>query len=164
MIIETDRLQIVALTIDQLTLWTDDIKTLEKELNCTYAGEPMEGFFLGIVKRITEVIKSDEDNYIFSTFWFMIRKSDRVVVGSTSFKGIPNDKNEVGIGYGLGKVYEGNGYMTETVKAMCKWAKEHEDISYVIAETEAGNVKSENVLKRCGFVFYKKDTNTWWRV
>ena len=164
MTIETERLQITALTTHQLTLWTDDIKTLEKELNCTYAGQPIEGFFLNIVKKITEMAKNDESNYLFRTFWFIIRKSDRTVVGSTSFKGIPNDLQEVGIGYGLGKEFEGKGYMTETVKAMCNWAKEHDNISYVIAETEPGNVKSEKVLNCCGFTFYKQDKNTWWRV
>ena len=164
MTIETERLQIIPLTTRQLDLWTDDIRSLEEELNCTYAGQPIEGFFYDIVKKITGIAKSDEDNYLFHTFWFIIRKLDRITVGSASFKGLPNANSEVGIGYGLGKAYEGNGYMTETVKAMCQWAKEHDNISYIIAETEDGNMKSEKVLKRCGFVFYKKEKNTWWRV
>ncbi|MEY8298927.1 MAG: GNAT family N-acetyltransferase [Emergencia timonensis] len=50
----------------------------------------------------------------------MVRKSDRVVIGSADFKDIPNEAQEVEIGYGLGKDFEHNGYMTEAVQAMCK--------------------------------------------
>jgi len=164
MIIETSRLHLIPLTAHQLTLWTEDISRLEKELNCTYSAEPIEGIFLEIVKGQATKAKDDEANYLFHSFWFIIRKSDRVVVGSAGFKNIPNENDEVEIGYGLGKDFEGNGYMTEAVYAMCSWAKAQDYISYVIAETEAGNPKSENVLKRCGFTLYMQDTNSWWKV
>ena len=50
MIIETDRLYLIPLTVPQLRLWVENIPFLEKELNCRYCAEPMKGVFLDIVK------------------------------------------------------------------------------------------------------------------
>ncbi len=57
---------------------------------------------------------------LWHTFWFLIRKTDRIVVGSVVFKDVSGTKQEVEIGYGLGKEFEHNGYMTEAVQAMCE--------------------------------------------
>ena len=119
--IETKRLELIPLTWDQLKLWCYDIKSLEKELNCIYKAEPMEGIFFEIVKGQYEITKNDPQNYLYHTFFFIVRKEDRVVVGSADFKDVPNDKGEIEIGYGLGKEFEHNGYMTEAAEALCKW-------------------------------------------
>jgi hypothetical protein len=49
MIIQTERLELIPLTTDQLKLWIEDIPTLEKELDCIYKAEPMEVFFLNSI-------------------------------------------------------------------------------------------------------------------
>lgn len=122
MTIQTERLELILLTPNQLKLWIDDISALEKELNCFYRGEVMEDFFMNIVKNQYEIAKKDIDNYLWHSFFLLIRKKDRVVVGSSDFKHIPNENGEVEIGYGLGKEFEHNGYMTEAVQAMCDFA------------------------------------------
>nr|WP_235828932.1 GNAT family N-acetyltransferase [Anaerosacchariphilus polymeriproducens] len=96
-------------------------------------------------------------------FWFLIRKTDRVVVGSADFKDIPNAAQEVEIGYGLGKKFEHNGYMTEVVQAMCDWAIEQENVLHIIAETETDGFASQRILQRCGFVEEKCGDTIWWR-
>ena len=120
--LETKRLTILPLTPAQLALWPDRIPQLEKELDCSYQAEPMEGIFKEIVSSQLLACKKNPAHYMWYTFWFLIRKSDRTVVGSASFKDIPDEKGEVEIGYGLGKAFEHNGYMTEAVKALCRWA------------------------------------------
>lgn len=122
MIIQTERLELILLTPNQLKLWSEDISALEIELDCSYRGELMEGSFLNIVKNQYEIAKKDIDNYLWHSFFLLIRKKDRVVVGSSDFKHIPNENGEVEIGYGLGKEFEHNGYMTEAVQAMCDFA------------------------------------------
>ena len=162
--LETERLYLVPLTASQLKLWIEDISSLEKELNCCYRAEPMEGIFLDIVKEQFVKTEEDEINYLFHSFWFLIRKTDRIVVGSADFKGLPSENNEVEIGYGLGKEYEHNGYMTEAVQAMCRWALGQENINHVIAETEIDGLQSQRILERCGFVPYKREETIWWRL
>lgn len=164
MTLETERLILAPLTAPQLRLWTENIPALEKELNCTYDAEPMHGFFLEIVKSQLEITEKDEANYLFHSFWLIIRKEDRVVVGSTDFKSTPDENGEVEIGYGTGKKYENQRYMTEAVRAMCGWALRQEGILGVIAETEIDNIPSHHILMRCGFKQYKQADTLWWRL
>ena len=118
MILKTERLEVVPLLPNQLKLWVENIPKLEKDLNCSYQAEPMEGLFLEIVKGQLEKTEKYSSDYLWHSFWFLVRKSDRVVVGSADFKDIPNTDKEVEIGYGLGKEFEHNGYMTEAVQAL----------------------------------------------
>ena len=70
----------------------EDIPNLEKDLNCSYPAEPMEGLFLKIVKGQLEKTEKNPNDYLWHSFWFLVRKSDRVVAGSADFKDIPNSK------------------------------------------------------------------------
>lgn len=162
--IETERLRITALTPEQLDWWLNDLPWLEEKLNCSYQAEPLEGIFKEIVSGQLEITRQDSDNYLWHSFWLLIRKSDNVVVGSADFKNVPDEKGQVEIGYGLGKAFEHEGYMTEAVRAMCSWAKEQEGVSCIIAETEADGFASQRILKRCGFTEYAGNDTIWWRM
>ena len=162
--IQTERLELVPLTPYQLKLWVVDIPALEKQLNCFYKAEPMKGFFLDIVRGQYEIAQKDYDHYVWHSFFFLIRREDRIVVGSAGFKDVPAENGEVEIGYGLGKEYEHNGYMTEATKAICEWALEQHDVSTVIAETDFDGFASQKVLERCGFKKYKEGETLWWRL
>lgn len=162
MITETERLELIPLEAEQLRLLTDDLPTLERELRFKYAAEPLEGHFLDIVKAQQKITAEDPENFCFHSFWMIVRKSDRVVVGSADFKAPPDADGRTEIGYGLGKEFEKNGYMTETVAAMCEWAAEKGGVSHVIAETEKDNLPSQNILLRCGFRKYAEEDTYWW--
>ncbi|MGM9662079.1 MAG: GNAT family N-acetyltransferase [Oscillospiraceae bacterium] len=162
--IETERLLLLPLTPEQLELWTSDMAELERELCCSYRAEPMEGEFLEIVRGQAEKAKADPAHYLWHSFWLILRKADRCVVGSIDFKDVPSSAGEVEIGYGLGPAFEHNGYMTETVRAFCGWALRQEGVRRVIAETEWDNAASQRVLQRCGFAEYARGETVWWRL
>jgi [ribosomal protein S5]-alanine N-acetyltransferase len=162
--IETDRLELVPLTADQLLLWELNSTQLENDLNCVYRGEPLVGRFKDIVHTQERTARGDRSNYLWHTFWFIIRKEDRVVVGSSDFKDIPDADGQTEIGYGLENQFEHNGYMTETVTAMCRWAFCQPDVRRIIAETYLDNSASQHVLKRCGFSEFKHDQSIWWKL
>lgn len=107
MILKTERLELVPLLPYQLKLWVENIPKLEKDLNCSYQAEPMEGLFLEIVKGQLEKTEKYSSDYLWHSFWFLVRKSDRVVVGSADFKDIPNtDKMSKISGIGEHKLRE----------------------------------------------------------
>lgn len=164
MIIQTDRLEMVLLMPEQLRLWVEDISALERELDCAYRAEPLDGFFGKIVKGQLEIVGRDAANYLWHSFFFLIRKEDRVVVGTADFKGIPNEDGAVEIGYGLGKAYEHHGYMTEAVRALCEFAFKQDLVSSVIAETDLDGFASQKILECCGFKAYRVDETVWWRL
>ena len=162
--LETQRLWIIPLTAKQLDLWGQDIPALERELDCSYQGEPLEDVFLEIVRGQAEKAAGDEGSYLYHTFWLLARKTDRTVVGSVCFKDAPDPKGDVEIGYGLGKAFEHQGYMTEAVQAMCDWALRQRGVSCVIAETQTDHLPSQNLLKRCVFTLYRQGETWWWRL
>lgn len=160
--IQTERLEIIALPPDALARLAEDTPALEAEWNCRYQGQAIEGGFRQILLAQAEKAKADPDNYLWHSFWLVLRRADRVVVGTVDFKSLPDRNGVVEIGYGLGKRHRGQGYMTETVEAFCRWAKTCQGVHQVVAETEADNLASEAVLRRCGFVECFRDDSTWW--
>lgn len=162
--ITTERLELVPMTAAQLKLWAENLPALEKELFFQYRGEPLEGWFLDIVKKQLAITEKDPANDMWHSFWLIIRKSDRVAVGSADFKAPPDKAGEVEIGYGLSPEFEHHGYMTETVKAMCRWAMEQESVTSVLAETEPDGFASQRILKRCGFTEETRGKTIWWRL
>lgn len=158
MVIETNRLRVVPLDEAALKSLIDDVNTFENEYNVRYDAEPIVGAFRDILVSQLRKMESDSDNWFYYTFWMI--EFGGVIVGSIDYKNVPVD-GVVEIGYGLGTKYENNGYMTETVKAFCKFAKLL-GIEKIVAETELRNVKSQNVLKNAGFAVEKKDKSIWW--
>ncbi len=164
MIIETERLSIIPLKIDELELFLNDMEKFEERFQVKYEGEVIEGFLRKIQECQLLKMKSDSGNYIWHTFWLINRKLDNIIVGSISFKDIPNINNEVEIGYGLGENHRHNGYMTETVKGICDWALSKESINTIIAETEKENIASQNLLIKNGFIKYLIEETIWWKL
>ena len=84
--------------------------------------------------------------------WFLNVSDGSVeTIGDLSFKGITND-GMVEIGYGIHTQYEGNGYMTEAVEALARWAASQPTVTRVEAETDPENIASQKVLTKAGFV------------
>ena len=162
--IETPRLLLVPLTPEHLDLWTRDIPALERELDCSYQAEPTEGIFRDIVRGQVTRAQNDPARYFWHSFWLMLRKADRCVIGSIDFKGVPNAAGEVEIGYGQAPAFEHRGYMTEAVRAFCAWALEQEGVTHILAETETDNLASQRILKRCGFEEISRAATIWWRL
>lgn len=161
--IETERLELVPLTADQLEQWVYAPDVLQKELNAVYQAEPLEGIFREIVIGQLHATKADPEQYWWHSFWMLIRKSDRVIVGSADFKDAPDQWGQVEIGYGLGKPFEHHGYMTEAVKAMCMWASCQPNIRWILAETDLSGDASGCILRRCGFYEISRGETIWWR-
>ena len=65
------------------------------------------------------------------------------------------------VGYGMNPAYEGQGYMTEALRAFLDFARAH-GVRAVRADTERDNLRSQAVLKRCGFQFLYEDKTLWW--
>lgn len=162
--LKTERLELIPLLPYQLRAWVEDRKALERELDCTYQAEPLEGVFLEIVKGQLAITEQHPEEYLWHSFWFLVRQSDRVVVGSADFKDVPDARQEVEIGYGLGKAFEHQGYMTEAVQAMCDWALAQENVAHILAETERDGWASQRILQRCGFREDKRGETIWWKL
>ena len=84
--------------------------------------------------------------------------------GGMDFTDVSDRDGEVEIGYGRGRVFEHNGYMTETVQAFCDWALQQDGVKHIIAETDVDGVSSQKILVKCGFEECATNDTVWWRL
>ncbi|GEM_PF-217193 len=160
-IIETERLKIVSLTAEDMREWISARDELCEEMGVVYDAEPTDEWLKSVLNSEADKCQGNALRQKWETFRWIVRKEDGTVVGSFDFKSPPDENGIVEIGYGLGENHRGQGYMTETVRALCVWAKEN-GASAVIAETERDNIPSENVLLRSDFVIEREEENRWW--
>lgn len=164
MTFETDRLELIPLTLEQLKLLRFEREALEKELNCTYRGEPIEGFIQEYVEDQIRLLTAKPEIRMYYAFWLMLRKSDRTIIGSLAFKGFPDEHHEIEIGYGQSEEFCHHGYMSEAVAKMCEWGLAQEGVEHIIAETDVDGYASQRILERNGFKRYKFGKESWWRL
>lgn len=101
--------------------------------------------------EMLEQSKQNSEQRIWYVAW-NIRLNDNTNkdVGDLCFKGL-NSNGMVEIGYGIKKEYEGNGYMTEALVAMSRWACKQIGVKCVEAEINIDNKASRRVLEKAGF-------------
>ena len=90
------------------------------------------------------------DMYEWYALW-MIELPDGTHVGELSFKGMSDD-GVVEIGYGIVPEFRNNGYATEAVSAVARWAFTQPLVRCVEAECEEENAASKRVLIKSGFI------------
>lgn len=154
------RLTIIPLELQDFKLLLSDTDKMEKALNLNPSGSCLDEHTLNAMRWLYGQAENNKENYIFYTNWQIILKSENISIGSACFKGIPDNTGTVEIGYGINEKFRGNGYMTEAVKEILKWALSQPDIKYVIAETEKTNTASHKVMIKNGMVMFKETDST----
>ncbi len=164
--LDTKRLIIIPLTYNQLTKYIQTDGSLEKELEVNFIQRNVPPELAdAFIKTIFPAVTNEKNNYLFSTLWTIILKEKNVMVGDLCFKGTPNEKGEIEIGYGTYDLFKGNGYMTEAILAVSEWAFNQKYVCSIVAETENSNTPSHRVLEKCGFKQYLYVENMiWWRL
>ncbi|MEU6775569.1 GNAT family N-acetyltransferase [Streptomyces sp. NPDC046759] len=82
----------------------------------------------------------------------LVRHEDGRAIGGMGFHSVPDEDGRVEIGYDLVEGARGQGYATEALRALAKWALAREDVSSLFATVERDNTASQAVVTRAGFV------------
>ncbi len=88
--------------------------------------------------------------------WVLIRKTDKVKMGTCGFHCWDINKNVCDVGYDLKEEYWGNGYMQEALNAIIIFAKSNMKIKEINACIYPENMKSVAIAERLGFEFSGK--------
>ena len=93
-------LYLYPLSLEELSLWLNNLTELENKLNCTYFAEPIEGLLKDSIQSQLILGMSDvSQNWVWYTYWFLIREADNKIIGFLSFKGCPaQDSGSIEIG------------------------------------------------------------------
>ena len=117
--IVTEKLEIIPLNSFQLHLFIKQDPLLKEalrlhEMQHTFSKELLEKLEHCIIPKTA----SPQYNTAFICLWIVVLKKTRAVIGDICFKGEPNDKGEIEIGYETYLPYRRQGYMTEAVGGM----------------------------------------------
>lgn len=162
--IDTPRLHIFPLTPEQVRLWVEDLPALERELGYAYRGVPLEERPLEALRRLLARGEREPRSQLYCTPWMLVHKEDRAIIGSAGFKGPPDREGELEISYAMGTAYRRQGFMTEAVEAICRWALAQPGINHITAETDLVSYPSQRILERLGFQKYRDEETLWWRL
>lgn len=135
-IIRTQRLNIYPLSDQEMELCIH--KESDSDMILAYS-EMLEG------------CRQHPESRIWYAIWnLQLNHQTNISVGDLSFKGM-DSQGMVEIGYGVKREYEGQGYMTEAVTAMAKWAIQQPGVVRVEAESDPDHLASHRVLEKSGF-------------
>jgi [ribosomal protein S5]-alanine N-acetyltransferase len=151
--IETERLILQPLTYGQLVKYTKCDNSLEEELSLnktsrTISPELKEAFEQTILLNVADKTK----NYLYSTLWTAISKTENKMIGDLCIVGEPNENGEIEIGYGMYEEFQNKGFMTEIVSGIIEWAKTQPIVKSIIASTDKTNTASFKVLEKNNFI------------
>ena len=154
MIVETtDRLRLVAGTAVLAAAEIEDRAEFAKLLGAfvpeTWPPDNLKdvlGYFYGLHKEHPEW-----EGWL---TWYAVRidNDSPILCGSIGFKGPPEKRRVVGIGFSVLPEFQGQGLATEMVAGMVRWVKRQSEARQIEAETNIDNTASIRVLEKNGFV------------
>lgn len=88
------------------------------------------------------------------SFWYLHSKDDgaQELIGICGFKGRPDARGSVEIGYSILSQFRNQGFASEAVQGLIAWAFSHPMVTEVCAETLPYLRQSIRVLEKSGFV------------
>ena len=151
--IETERLILKPLTYNQLLKYVMSDNSLEAELNLNETSRTISPELKeALEKTILPNVADTKKDYLYSTIWTAILKTENKMVGDICMYGEPNADGEIEIGYGTYDEFQNKGFMTEIVKGIIEWAKNQPKVKSIIASTEKDNIASFSILQKNNFI------------
>lgn len=152
--LQTNRLNIIPLSISEMELFIQGTDKLEKSLKLSPSYSSLNSITQYALTFNYNLAINDPNNSIWYAFWAIVETESNQMVANACFKNKPDDKGRIEIGYGINENFRNKGFMTEAVDAITRWALTQKEVNEVIAETDKDNYASQKVVQKCHFVQY----------
>jgi ribosomal-protein-alanine N-acetyltransferase len=106
------------------------------------------------IHQINSGIDNNEGMY-----WGIHLKDDNKIIGTICFWNISAENCTAEIGYELHPDFQGKGYMQEAIEMVIQYGFEDMKLVLILAELDAANVKSIQLLERNNFKKSKNEAN-----
>jgi len=146
-ILETERCVVKELSLDDLDalfeLYEDG--EIDKYTDSLYPYEEEKEFQRAYIENMYR--------YFGYGMWLVFSKETGKLIGRAGLEHREyNGETELELGYIVGTPYQGKGYATEICKAILEYAKENTGFERINTLIEDGNIASEKLTKKLGFV------------
>ena len=156
--ITTKRLHLLPLSYERLIMYMNCDFSLETELGLQHHARSISPELDEALREtILPSVQDDANNHLYHTLWTAFTRDTRIMVGDLFIVGAPNEKGEIGIGYGTYREFQGLGYMSEIVQGIISWAETQSEIKAIVANTTVDNIASLKVLEKNQFVNIKTE-------
>ncbi|HEY9420987.1 MAG TPA: GNAT family N-acetyltransferase [Thermoanaerobaculia bacterium] len=136
MIIETENLNLVLQTTEEVLAWVDTLDVATRaEISPDW------------LARVKASPLADPWTHGFA----MVHRASGAAIGTCAYKGPPSPEGIVEIAYGVDPQYQGQGYATEAARALVAFAFRSGLVRVVRAHTRLEGEASMQVLRKCGF-------------
>ena len=172
-VLTTERLELVVGSPEMLRAAANDRQRFSQLLNAIvtddWPHEFLDDALIPMAELMEQEARDGVERGIF-TFWFILLKEPRTLIGTAGFKAPPSDTSaapsgnsnqaaaqveiEAGradIGYGLVKSHQRKGYAREAVQRLLQAAFENSLVTTVVGETLEDLTASIRVMESCGF-------------
>ena len=147
--LETDRLQLVALTAE-LVDTLDNRETAAGMLGAVIPDGWPDPELAGLLKIYGPLVAEEPGRLGYGP-WAVVARDEASVVGSAGFMGKPpEDGRPIELGYGVLPEHRNRGYATEATRALVEWALSQPLVERVIAKCDPENAPSVRVLEKIG--------------
>ena len=85
------------------------------------------------------------------TSWIFIEKLTNQVIGDGGYKGNPDTRGQIEIGYEIIESKRQKGYATEAIEALLEWTLTQDEVKSIIAKCHYKNIPSQSLLDKLGF-------------
>ena len=157
----TSRLELIPLRADQLIKYLDQEDAFNKEVGLTSRVILTDILKRAINLKLTNLVQTKTEEHPWLTYWLIKVPPDGFGAGLIGFKGVPDLKGEVEIGYGIDPDFQNKGFMTEAVLGLIGWAFEDPRCKQIVApNTKRTNLASNRVLEKAGMQIYAESADS----
>lgn len=152
----TDRLILVPVTLEITQSLLDGSSKEIENLGINIDEKWPTDDTMDILPFVNESLEKDRIPSGFE-FWMIVKKDTMNVLGDIGFKGKPNEKGEIEVGFGLVENERGHGLGFESLKAIIDWAISQNNVKVIKADCLIDNKPSARILEKVGMKEVNRD-------
>lgn len=167
MFIETERLYLIPLTLDEMKRALQSKTQLANDLGFQLFSEELDEKMIQVYEAKIDKMEKNQENYLFYTFWQLVLKDEKIIIGEVGFKGLDSEEGQLEVGFGTEERFRNKGYMTEALTELVKWAffQDKIKIRKITALTLSDNIPSQKVLEKSGLLLaHEESGKLYWHV
>jgi ribosomal-protein-alanine N-acetyltransferase len=155
--LNTLRLELIPLSRKQLILYLERNDGLIEGVGLVTRDILSNNLCKAISMKVEKMAGIDAKDHPWITYWLINHKENQFGIGMLGFKGVPDSQGQVEIGYGIDPAYENQGYTTEAVIRLVKWAfRDHRCTRIIAPGTKKDNPASNRILEKAGMKIYNE--------